>query len=323
MSTSLPSTFHRFMETPVEIRLLIYNELMAHDVHLYRAKCYLCVERAKNYSTIDITNQANLVSAQILRTSKQIYSEALPVVYSKNTVHMKCLKCEKEDYQCPRSDPLWACSVEKIGIESFHPHVKHVAFAYAITRKEILKSMSCYQITDLKSTGCFPITEFPARWPLMEHQILAIYKNTERISISIRLCFLADITIDLVRRSCKSKPERVYDYKSVIAEHGSNFLDFDTDEISLQLSAIAFEEMYEAITLSHARGELKDTVFAVQSIRWKRSGNKPIKRPEQTRPEQMREIILNLGFDKHSPSDTSIEEILARQSLRVRGEGIN
>lgn len=99
--TTLPRTFHRFMELPVEIRLLVYNELMVHNVNLYRAKCHSCWPREDHYSCKSPKQRANLACAQILRTGKQIYSETIPILYSKNTVHIECLECDNE------SRPFW------------------------------------------------------------------------------------------------------------------------------------------------------------------------------------------------------------------------
>lgn len=149
------------MELPVEIRLLIYNDLIVQSAHLHRVECYFCTERAKHYDRIDRKHHANLACAQILRTSKQIYNEALHLLYFKNTVHMKCLHCEKVDYRRTRFDTLWACLGEPKDMENIRPHVKSVAVAYALGEFEHVK--------------CDQITELPARWPLMEHQILASY----------------------------------------------------------------------------------------------------------------------------------------------------
>lgn len=255
---------------------------MVHNVDLYRAKCYFCPLPAKYDNRVPY--HANLACAQILRTSKQIYSETLPILYSKNMVHIKCLECEKGDYLRMKSSPFWPCLVEGNDItteliEHFHPHVKHIATACRVEQFKVHN----------------PIAAIPARWPMMEHEILARYKNIERIRLRTRVWFVADATFDLVRRSYKSTAERVYDYKSVLAL-----------EPKVRTSALAvLEQICDEVILSHAQGQLKNTQFAVQSIRWKPSGH-------------TKEIVLYLGCEHHCASDTANNQLLAGPDLETR-----
>ena len=267
--TTLSSTFHRFIELPVEIRLLVYNELMVQNIDLYRPTCDFCPAHRTNF-----TYYANLVYAEILRTSKQVYTETLPILYSQNTVHMKCLECENMDHP-----PLWAGLNEPNHItteliEHFYSHVKDIAIAYRIIE---------YEPYDR-------IIEFPVEWPTIEHEILERYENTGHISLRVRLCYTSDATFDLVRRSCKSMSECVQDYNSVLAEHHAYLADYD-DHRSL---LAALKETCDAVVLSHAQGKLKNTAFAVQRIRWK-----PLS-------EDAKEVVLCLGREKNSANDTSI-----------------
>ena len=283
--TSFPSILHRFMELPLEIRLLIYNELITQHVDLYRPKCGFCPERARDYepnsALFKSTNCANLAHTQILRTSKQVYSETLPILYSKNKVHMTCLDCERTGFILvglwdflvkPHDSPI-----EPIG--HYHRHVKSIAVMYGIRLRRPPRK----------------IRKFSSCCPTMEHQILAHYENTKHISLQTPLYKVVDITLGLVRRSYQPTTERVYNYKTVLAEHSADILEYRNGRISLA----ALEEMCDAIILSHAQGHLKDTVFVVQSIRLK------------VLHRDTKEVTLYLGCDKYCASNTAIEQILA------------
>ena len=277
-------TFHRFMELPVEIRLLVYNELMVHNVDLYRARCHSCRPREEHYSHMCLKQPTIPVCTQILRTSKQIYSETLPILYLKNIVHIDCLECENSMFA-----PLWFTILKLHNfrtelIECYPGHVKHV------------ENIAIVSVTP-DPCQFESITDFPLYWPLFESQVLSCYKNTKRISLRFRMSLRCGpesqygFTLDLVRRGCKPTTERVYDYKSVIAEWTANNL--------RQPSLVSLEKTCDAVLLSHSQGLLKNTAFAVQSICWK------------PKSADGKAILLYLGCDKYRASDTAIEQLLA------------
>lgn len=279
-----PRTFHRFMELPVEIRLLIYNELMVHNVDLYRIRCHSCRRREEHSFHKCLERRAELACAQILRTSKQIYSETLPILCSENTVHIECLECENLEFT-----PLWLtisqlCKFRTELIESYPGRVNNV------------KNIAIVSVTP-DPCQFESITEFPHYWPLLESQLLSCYENTKRISLRFRTSLQRrpesqyGFTVDLVRRGCKPTTERVYDYKSVIAEWTANNL--------RQQSLVTLEETCDAILLSHSQGLLKNTAFAVQSICW------------NPKSADRKDILLYLGCDKYRASDTAIEQLVA------------
>lgn len=277
------------MDLPAEIRLLVYSALMGQRVDLYRAKCRFCPLRSQQDESalfkstdqfyLEPTEHANLVCTQILRTSKKIYSEALPVLYANNAIHVECLECERT-----RHTSVYACSIEPHNItteltEHYHLHINCITVAYIL---------SDYELYNLMPT-------FAAQWPIMESQILARYKNTKYISLRARFSRVTEVTFVLARRSSRPTTERVLDYKSVLAEHS----DYFPKSYSDPWSPADLEQICDVITLSHARGHLKSTAFGVQSIRWKSfSGN-------------TKEFTLYLGYDKHGTSDTAIENIFA------------
>ena len=137
------------------------------------------------------------------------------------------------------------------------------------------------------------IREFSTRWFTSELQILARYKNTERISVDIGLCLSRNLTFELVRRSHKPTIERAHNYKNVLAEHSEYIRKYSHTSL-----AAILEERCDAVVLSDARGPLKDNTFAVHSIRWRPGGTK--------------EIVVYLGCDKYRTSDADIEILLAK-----------
>lgn len=297
------------MELPLDIRLLIYDELLVEGVNLYRTKCHLCSTR-KSYRSIYSTCVPKLVCTQILRTSKQIYSEAVERLYSRNTVQIQCRDCSKTD--ASKSWLYWVglddfpCA----GIDYYCRHVKNVAIVY--------------QLGNTKADSWFP--HFSKLWPGIEEKILALYKNTKRISLRIRSNWTFDIALDLFGRSSKSSTERVHDYVNMLAQN--KWFDEEYDAASalaalektsgvimlldnprdLKDTALAIlEEICDEVVLSSDLGALKDTTFAVQRIRWKPS------------LKGIKEFDLYLGCDKHSANDTLLESILAKRDSRKKG----
>ena len=269
------------MELPSEIRLLVYNELIPRNRRLYRHVCHLCDWDL--YRSL----HSNVPYTQILRTSKHIYSEMLPMFYSKNILHI-CWACENE--ACA---PLWWFPGKQHGfltelVEHYHHHVRNI-------------NVPIVHKPDDR------VIEFSICWPQMERQILARYENVEHISVEILLLCSMKVTIDLVRRSRKPTTERVHDYKSILADCSTciqkriRTLRDLGHVVSIES---ALEKLCDTNILSNAQGHLKDTVFSVQRIR-----GQPIS-------DRDKEVSLYLGFDTHSTSDTLIQEILANKDVQ-------
>ena len=286
------------MELPVEIRLLIYNELVEENGNLYPARCYSCEPREERASETEFKIYDNdrcekLAFPQIIGVSKQIYNETLQILYSKSIIHVKCWKCQLEQ-RAPLWFPLVKFPLVKAHdfptdlIEDCHRHVTNIAITY---------QAAYYKSVDR-------LREFPTRWPEMESQILACYENTKHVSIGLHQYFLFEVTFDLVRRGRKPTTERVPDYKSSLVEHSVN--DYNVKETDCDIGLLpALEELCDAVILSNARGQLRDTAFAVLRIRCK-----------PYNPRDTEEFAFYLGCDKHSASDEAIETILTGPSLK-------
>ena len=291
--TTPPGTFRRFLELPIEIRLMIYKELLIQNADLYGAKCPSCVE-CEEYRRRHFT-YSNYISTQIFTTSKQIYSAAQPFLDSKNTVHLHC-------YLCQRSGKLklWACPVEPDALRTepiahYRRHVRKVAIAYETGWDKPWGKL------------CDQVNELPDHWPSMEGDILVQYGNIDYISLRIGLADrYVDFVFDLVRRSCDSKTQRIHNYENILAQHRAHKNQHWHDNLEHWTLSL-LEQVCDTIILSEARGALKDTVFAVQKVYWL---------SRFTRVVAYREIVLYLGCDKHSTSDAQIEQIIAKQERR-------
>ena len=244
---------------------------MVQRADLFHAQCSFCRSRKKT------PDHRYPDWAELLRSSKRIHSEMLPLLYSEKTLHMKCLKCEQQ----PGHSPLWQpLKFATKHIEHYHGHVhfKKIAIAYAMTG----------------SNKYSQIREFPSRWPAMEHKILECFNKTEHVSLRIR-CPDFDTTFHLARRNNTSSIEHIHGYRTVLAEHKNVIAAYDFGRSSHAI----LEETCDAVVLSHAQGYLKDTAFGVQSLCWKPSS------------KGAKEVVMDLGCDKHSASDATMEQILA------------
>ena len=263
--TTLSTTSHGFMELPYDIRFLIYKALMAPKLDLFPGRCPACDSESYYKSTC----------THIFRTSKQIYSETLPIFYSMNTVHVRCRHCEQQTFSIPP-----ACRVElhdesTAHLDSYHPYVKSVAITYETS-------------SDIEQ-----MRVFSAEWRRIEQEILTSFKNTEHILLQVPLFHKSCMTVHLVRRSYKSKTERSDGYDGVLAQDS-------IEECHGLVFRPDFDETCKAVLQLHPQGELKDTVFVVESMRWK---------PHE---DEDGELVLYLGCDKHSPGVTSIEQFFTK-----------
>ena len=284
-------TFFRFMALPIDIRLMIYDDLLVQNFDLYRTSCESCpVREAYSATPMDSANHksyAYLACTQILRTNKQICSEAIARLYLKNTVHVKCRKCEASEFFLD----LWPCLVEphrhlSTRHDHYYPHVKNIAIVYEVGRAR---------------PYCL-LEQLTARWPTIDDTITLRYENTKHISLRIRSSDRNEITVDFGRRIYNPPTERAHDYENVLTQA----IPYDANDKDDTLALVILENICDDIVLSHACGGLRFPAFAVQSIRWKPS------------KEDTKELVIPLGCDKHAPSDTFIKSISAEILIRTQ-----
>ena len=287
-STAPPRTLFGFMPLPIDIRLMIYDELLVHDCDLYRTRCESCWTR-ELYSAVRMdspnhVSYAHLACTHILRANKQICSEAIPRLYFKNTVHVHCRECEVST--CSK---MWACSVEphrhlRAHYDHYYAHVKNIAIAYEIG------SAKFYHL----------LKYFASYWPTIDDTIILRYENTKHISLRFRASDTSEITVDLARRIHHPPTERVHDYEGVLAQA----IECDRTHKDGTWVLAALEEICDELVVSHARLSMKSSAFAVRSIRW---------RPSK---DDTKEIVVYLGCDKYATSDAFIKSISAKDSIR-------
>ena len=109
---------------------------------------------------------------------------------------------------------------------------------------------------------------------------------------------------NLVRRGRKATTERDPDYDSVIRQYTARFPCWYRFCPVLE----DLETACDAIILSNACGNLRNTVFAVQSLQCIR---------RNVLYEEVYSIGLDLGLDKHTTSDKEL------QRIRIRHENWN
>ena len=284
--TAPNSTFFKFMALPIDVRVMIYDELLVQDFDLCRTSCESCSVRwaysATPMDSASPVSYAHLACAQILRTNKQICSEAIARLYFKNTVHIKCRKCEASEFFFL---DLWPCLVEpyrhlSTHYDHYYPHVKNIAIVY-----EVGLAMPCHLLAT-----------FTARWPIIDDTIIRRYENTKHISLRIRSSDMSEITVNLARQKHNPSTVRVHDYESVLARANVN----DQNDI---VGTRALVTICDDIILSHACGGLRFPEFAVRSIHWKPS------------KKDIKGIVVYLGCDQHATSDAFIKLISAKRSI--------
>ena len=238
------------MEFPVEIRLQIYDELMVNNVDLYRVKCPSCPERERYYGYDDSATsypKTKLACFQLLMTSKQVYSEMLSALYTKNTIHLRCQNCEKlvipGDWVC-RIDPL---DLTPDTIDHYYGHVRQISINFKDDSDQLCRSTK----------------EFSARWLAIEACILAHYENIERISLQIQSIDDSNITFHLVRQSYKSISQYICPFTYVVLQCIAENL---PDTAIIALAAIPDGPYF---IQSFIPGSSEGTEFAVQTMRWR------------------------------------------------------
>ena len=268
------------MDLPAELRLLVYDKLIPQNVDLYPVQCRWCkwYRKYDNPASSKSTEHANLVWTQILRTNQQIYSETLPLLYSENSIHFKCLKCERA-----KRTRVWTCSIDEHDIiteltEHYHLHVNRIAIEYTLDESE----------------SFYLPSKFVREWPRVERPILERYKNTQYISLRFHLYCYIDVTLVLGRRGSRRTPERVDDFTSVLADYSGCF-----PRSNPMWSLRQLEFLCKLMTLAYAQGHLIDAAFAVKSILW------------NSTPwlGDVNDAALHLGYNELGPSDTVIGNI--------------
>ena len=98
-----------FLKLPIEIRLLIYHELLVQGPGFSSVFC-LC---RSPFSTKNRPCGNSPLFPAILQTNKTVYNEAWTILYSKNTFHLLCPKSsscsrlEDSNREDPSLTPLW------------------------------------------------------------------------------------------------------------------------------------------------------------------------------------------------------------------------
>lgn len=161
----------RFLNLPVEIRLLIYGELLASrsDHRYLLCSCDSCQQNTKIDKDQGLRGEVTLLFPAILRTCKLVYDEAISILYRKNFLEISCVQ-----RQMDISDTTLTSETTWFGASDFQV-LQHITMASTCMRQAFVSLEYC---NDLE--------RFLKFWSLIEPTTLGVYNKLERINIRLR-----------------------------------------------------------------------------------------------------------------------------------------
>ncbi len=324
-STTSSRSASRFLRLPVEIRLLIYHKLLTQDLKTPRTFCPHDHQHFRLRDTPDST-----IYRSILSTCKSIKDEALPILYTNNTIQLTCDLRDNENPGFGQYPPLWT------GIENHH-------FQRSLGEKtrDLVKNVSIGYDTGYHSNFCnedefdmeHHIATFVQSWPMMEELLLRYYPNLETVDLGLRVDHSYPPTpmvhIHLNRQqSQKTEAEDVQDYMAGIEKRLQLFVpvdpslfppsSIDCHQRDLKRRLADVRTLAESILISHHQGTLRNAIFRVHEIRFEETypafpEDMVDRYPTPSyQPEDIYKTSFFLGCDKYSSSKELIEQILRK-----------
>ena len=161
----------RFHNLPVEIRLLIYGELLASrsDHRYLLCSCDSCQQNTKIDKDQGLRGEVTSLFPAILRTCKLVYNEAISILYRKNFLEIACVQKHMDISDTTlTSEPTW------FGASEFQVR-QHNTMASTYMGQAFVSLEYC---NDLEG--------FLKFWSLVESTTLGVYNKLERINIRLR-----------------------------------------------------------------------------------------------------------------------------------------
>ena len=256
-----------FLNLPLEIRLLIYDELLVQPDELIRTfcTCRFCAHLQSPPLGRDCLNPS------LLRTNKAILTETLPILYSKNVFLFSCYgpftyvtrmnfsrlrrneitTMERAGTNGSPTGPLanrdspWAgvARINKCPSDSAKPHVRRLFLRLDYVYHRVLES-------------------FPNQWwYAVESDVLRFFPGLEQIVVQISVKQIRMLAFTLVFRRKDLIPPSVEDYKSILARAASLHPSAGEDLRNL-------ETVFDEIVVSQTQGELKHCRFGAITGSW-------------------------------------------------------
>ncbi|KAK5699346.1 hypothetical protein LTR17_023315 [Elasticomyces elasticus] len=191
----------RFCDLPAEIRNMIYCLILQHDKHLLIRVIYVVHPPSITFSTAPLQTTQRL-GASILAVSRQVHSEAAPILYGANTFDLTESPCNSE-----------RCLLEFLkSIGLCRQHLRQIRFS-SFSNAAVLRSALhlLKQATHLESFRCVPEAVYkPAKHSSYSNALLPFLKTLQKASRGDkdRKCALEILTFDGPPIFPKSMPER-------------------------------------------------------------------------------------------------------------------
>ncbi|CAD6584358.1 MAG: hypothetical protein ASARMPRED_001743 [Alectoria sarmentosa] len=236
-----------FLTLPTEIRLLIYSDLLTrHPI----PELSFCPGSPPTTHPQTPTSSSSSIHPAILRTSKAIHREALPILYTDNTFELLCIFGE------PGKQHLW----QRPASPSPHLFACPNPRAFAFLRRVFLT----YVGIGLKRSD---VEQFPVCWPEIEREIGQLYPNVESIFLYFHDPYSYSICLKLVRRhkSQRAEADRTQDFMSGVDAQQTR--EGNAVCYGLGIRHI-LEDLCTAIAHYESDGQMRNTAFAVQAVRW-------------------------------------------------------
>ena len=242
----------RLFSLPLEIRLLIYKQLLVQSGHLLRTfcTCRFCANRENPAIGRECLNPS------LLRTNKAIHHEALPILYSMNVFSFFCYGpfpspnpfYERRSVVGPianRHSP-WAGVARIIACpnDAAKPHVKKIF----LNLDRVYHKMLDY---------------FPDHWwYLVEKDVLQLFPGVDQIEIRIGAKQMPIMAGYLVFRRKDLMAAYKQDYKSLLADEASLM----NPTAPCQECLRYIEALYDAVIAAQTQGEMKNCRFGLENV---------------------------------------------------------
>ena len=232
-------TANSFLSLPLEIRHLIYHELLVQPDNLFRTfcKCGSCRE---------------CLSPSLLRTSKAIYDEALPVLYSKNVFFVLCN--EQLAYPAPIDIANQRAGID--GDRAFFTANRQISSTGRAQIFDCPNDAAKLHVRRIyfKLDQTFPkvVDNYPDKWwNLVESDILRVYPALKQAQVQVKVL-------------CGVRPTLAAQKPKSILEYNQRF----TLYCDLESHPIFLETRRHAVITFQKREGLKGCKFGVESIVW-------------------------------------------------------
>lgn len=258
-----------FLSLPTEIRLLIYNEILVQSDDLLRTfcKCKFCARLNRR------TISRDCLTTSLLRTSKAIYNEALPILYTKNLFSFLCYGPFRHSAELGVSTHrlgqpgFMAPGCEKIGLlaSCYSPWAGETKMITcpSDTAKQHVKMISLKLLWVYRTI----LDGFPTQWwQPVESDALRLLPGLEQITVDITPREMP-VSLSTFRMVCQRKDlmtERRQDYNSILADLATPL----HPSAKAREGLISMEAICDAVVESHTQGEMKNCIFGVKTVSW-------------------------------------------------------